>query len=294
MRYTFFTLLLIFMQIINVHNNLTITLDDQVIATVNRSDFTTAVFEGLVLNEEKFDAFLNRIDQQVSREPINATIDPHGKLVPEQHGYELDRKSFIESFYAYFYNNSSAEIEVPRIITYPKVDSELLLNLRTKQVGQYITYFNKFNKERAHNISLAVDAINNHVVFPGETFSFNKVVGNRTVEKGYLPAPIIVRGELTDGIGGGICQVSSTLFNAVDQVGVEIVQRYSHSRRVRYVPPGRDATVSWYGPDFKFKNNYNQPILIQARLYGGSVIIRVFSSETFIKTKSESLEKATS
>ncbi|WP_209123753.1 VanW family protein [Alkalihalobacillus sp. BA299] len=283
MRYHFLTLFFVFMQMINIHNNLSITLDGQTIATVKRSDFTATVFEGLVVDEEKFNAFVDKIEQQVNKEPINATIDLHGRLVPEQFGYTLNRKSFIEAFYSYFFDDAPAEIEVPRIITYPKVDSELLLNIRTKQVGQYITYFNKFNKQRSHNISLAVDAINNHVVFPGETFSFNNVVGNRTIEKGYLPAPIIVRGELTDGIGGGICQVSSTLFNAVDQVGLEIVQRYSHSRRVRYVPPGRDATVSWYGPDFKFKNNFNQPILIQARTYGGSVIIRVFSSETFIK-----------
>ncbi|MFV8829495.1 VanW family protein [Alkalihalobacterium sp. APHAB7] len=283
MNYTFITFILIFMHIINVHSNLTITLEGETLATVNRSDFTTHVFEGLLVDEEKLETFIDKIEQQVTKEPVDAAIDPHGRLVPEQYGYALDRKRFSEAFYAYFFNNSSDEIEVPRFITYPRVDSELLLSLRNKQVGQYVTYFNKFNKQRAHNISLAIDAINNYVVFPGETFSFNQVVGNRTVEKGYLPAPIIVRGELTDGIGGGICQVSSTLFNAVDKVGVEIVQRYSHSRRVRYVPPGRDATVSWYGPDFKFKNNYTQPLLIQARLYGGSVIIRIFSSETFVK-----------
>ncbi|MDE5414446.1 VanW family protein [Alkalihalobacterium chitinilyticum] len=283
MNYTFITFILIFMQIINVHSDLTITFKGETLATVNRSDFTSPVFQGILVDEEKLETFIDKIEEQVTKEPVDATIDPYGRLVPEQYGYSLDRKRFSEAFYAYFFNNSSDEIEVPRFITYPRVDSELLLSLRNKQVGQYVTYFNKFNKQRAHNISLAVDAINNYVVFPGETFSFNQVVGNRTVEKGYLPAPIIVRGELTDGIGGGICQVSSTLFNAVDKVGVEIVQRYSHSRRVRYVPPGRDATVSWYGPDFKFKNNYTQPLLIQARLYGGSVIIRIFSSETFVK-----------
>ncbi|WP_216829618.1 VanW family protein [Alkalihalobacterium elongatum] len=291
MNYSFLTVILIFLQIINVHSDLSITLDGETIAIVNRSDFTSPVFEGLVVDEEKLEAFINTIEQKVSIEPKNATIDKYGRLVPEQYGYKMDRKRFTEAFYAYFFNNSSAEIEVPRFITYPRVDSELLLSLRNQQVGQYITYFNKANKQRAHNISLAVDAINNHVVFPGETFSFNQVVGNRTVEKGYLPAPIIVRGELTDGVGGGICQVSSTLFNAVDQVGVEIVQRFSHSRRVRYVPPGRDATVSWYGPDFQFKNNYTQPILIQARTYGGSVIIRIFSSETFVKTKDKTIRE---
>ncbi|MFP3440966.1 VanW family protein, partial [Pantoea sp. SIMBA_133] len=117
------------------------------------------------------------------------------------------------------------------------------------------THFRKNNLERTSNIELAAEAINNTVVFPGETFSFNQTVGKRTKERGYLPAPIIVKGELSEGIGGGICQVSSTLFNAVDQAGVQIIERYSHSRSVPYVKPGRDATVSWYGPDFSFRNH---------------------------------------
>ncbi|WP_235715677.1 VanW family protein [Alkalihalobacillus hemicellulosilyticus] len=121
--------------------------------------------------------------------------------------------------------------------------------------------------------------MNNYVVFPGETFSFNHVVGKRTIERGYLPAPIIIRGELSEGVGGGICQVSSTLYNAVDYAHMKIIERYSHSKRVPYVPPGRDATVSWYGPDFTFQNNYNQPILIRSFIYGGQLTISLFSSD---------------
>jgi vancomycin resistance protein YoaR len=74
--------------------------------------------------------------------------------------------------------------------------------------------------------------------------------------------------------------VSSTLFNAVDRSGLKIMERYSHSKRVPYVPPGRDATVSWYGPDFTFKNSYNQPILIRAKVHGGVMGVSIFSSES--------------
>ena len=127
-------------------------------------------------------------------------------------------------------------MDIPVRTVYPRVDSEVLANIRTQMLGHYVTYFNSRNKERSHNIFLAAEAINNQVVFPGETFSFNQIVGKRTKEKGYLSAPIIVRGELAEGIGGGICQVSSTLFNAVDRSGLHILQRYSHSKRVPYVP----------------------------------------------------------
>src|SRR5690606_24482567 len=114
-----------------------------------------------------------------------------------------------------------------------------------KLIGQYVTYYNSRNKNRSHNISLAAKSINNYVLFPGEVFSFNKVVGQRTISKGYMRAKVIVRGEFSEGIGGGICQVSSTLYNAADHAGLKIMQRYSHSRSVPYVPPGRDATVNW-------------------------------------------------
>lgn len=91
------------------------------------------------------------------------------------------------------------------------------------------------------------------------------MVGERISGKGYMPATVIVKGEFSEDFGGGICQVSSTLFNAVDNAGLKVVQRYSHSREVSYVPLKRDATVSWNGPDLIFKNEYNQPILIHIR-----------------------------
>lgn len=197
----------------------------------------------------------------------------------EQIGYQLDRKSFTTKLYNSLFESSQSKIEIPTMPIYPQVDSEILSHLQEKRIGQYVTYYNAKNEKRSFNILLAAKAINNQVVFPGQTFSFNKVVGKRTKKKGYLVAPVIVKGELSEGIGGGICQVSSTLFNAVDRSGLQIVERYSHSKSVRYVPSGRDATVSWYGPDFKFQNKYNQPILIRARTFEGKLIVTIFSSE---------------
>ncbi|WP_017727747.1 VanW family protein [Halalkalibacterium ligniniphilum] len=281
MKYFVFFILFFFHPLPSVHDDFVITDDGETIATVNRTELMMPLLGNAMVNTEKFSQLINELDKHIYLPPTNATLNSNGQIVEEKVGYKLDQKRFHELFYTYFYAQGHAEIEIPKIKLYPKVDSELLANIRTQRIGYYVTYFNMNNKERCHNITLANEAINNYVVFPGETFSFNAVVGKRTKEKGYLPAPVIVRGELTEGIGGGICQVSSTLYNAVDHARLQILQRYSHSKRVPYVPPGRDATVSWYGPDFVFKNQHNQPILIQSKTYGGQIIIQIFSSDAF-------------
>ncbi|HEX6595105.1 MAG TPA: VanW family protein, partial [Bacillota bacterium] len=199
-------------------------------------------------------------------------------------GVILDRLTFQEMFYTFFYSNERMKkMLIPKKLIYPRVDSELLAEIRVQEIGSFQTYYNESNKERSHNIYLAATSINNHVVFPGEKFSFNEVVGKRTKEKGYKRAPVIVRGELSEDIGGGICQVSSTLFNAVNLEGIQMIERYSHSRTVPYVPPGKDATVSWWGPDFVFKNEYNHPILIRSKAKNGKMTVRIYSSQAVEK-----------
>ncbi|MGZ4159931.1 MAG: VanW family protein, partial [Neobacillus sp.] len=232
-----------------------------------------------ILNTKKLNQFLDTLDKQLSVEPKNAKLDQYGNILPDRVGTRIYRQAFTEQFYAYYFGHKTVKMEVPMLSVYPKVDSELLGNISSKRIGRYVTSFNTQNKKRTTNIQLAAKAINNYVVFPGEIFSFNRVVGKRTAAKGYLRAKVIVRGEYAEDIGGGICQVSSTLFNAVDNAGLQILERFSHSREVPYIPPGRDATVSWYGPDFVFKNKYNQPVLIQAKTLGNLLIIKVLSSD---------------
>ncbi|MCM3571341.1 VanW family protein [Neobacillus mesonae] len=258
---------------------ITLTKNGVSVTTINQLDFFHPYTDLPLFNDQKYQHFLDQLDQQVSLKPKNASIDNKGNIISEEAGYKINRETFKERIYANFFNQNSSSMEIPMMSIYPKVDSELLSDIRNKRIGRYITSFNSGNKNRSFNIKLAAEAINNVVVFPEETFSFNKVVGKRTKAKGYLKAPVIVRGEFSEDIGGGICQVSSTLFNAVDNAGLTIVQRFSHSRKVPYIPPGRDATVSWYGPDFVFKNKYQQPILIRARTLGNLLIINLYSSE---------------
>jgi vancomycin resistance protein YoaR len=233
-----------------------------------------------VIDTKEFNKVMDELDSQVYIAPKDALINPYGNIVPEKVGYRLHRVKFIRQMYAHYFNDTSSKQELPLQVIYPKVDSELLDSIRRKKIGRYVTSFNSNNKERSMNISLATEAINNSVIFPKEQFSFNQIVGKRTVEKGYLQAPVIINGKFSEDIGGGICQVSSTLFNAVDNAGLKIVQRYSHSRKIPYVPPKRDATVSWDGPDFVFENTYERPVLIRAKMLGNHLLIEIYSAET--------------
>ncbi|WP_121614879.1 VanW family protein [Virgibacillus halodenitrificans] len=239
-----------------------------------------ALFDPLFINQQKLEQLMDNLDKQLCKEPQNATISDNDKIIDGKPGLAIDREKFQINFRERFYNSGDEKLKVPMRKVYPRVDRSLLEEIRGKELGNYVTYYKENNKERSHNISLAATAINNYVLFPGETFSFNQVVGKRTKEKGYKRAPVIVKGELAEDIGGGICQVSSTLFNAVNLKGIQIVERYTHSREVPYVPPGKDATVSWWGPDFVFKNMYNQPILIRAFSKNGKMNIRIYSSES--------------
>ncbi len=256
---------------------LTITQEGKTVSTVNREAYALPVFP--LLDMAKYNRWVNELERKTYRPAMNARIQHNGQIRAGQNGSKLDRRELLKAYYAYLYSQGAASLEVPTYPVYPKVDTELLASLRSRQIGYYVTYFNSSNKARTTNIALAAEAIDGTVVFPGETFSFNQVVGIRTPGKGYKKAAVIVRGELSEGVGGGICQVSSTLFNAVDRAGLSIVQRYSHSRNVAYVPPGRDATVSWGGPDFAFDNMYNQPVLIRAFAGSGSISVSIFSSD---------------
>nr|WP_156337264.1 VanW family protein [Paenibacillus dakarensis] len=256
---------------------LTVTQDGNSLSTVDRDEHNLGVFP--LLNMDTYNQWADKLDRLSLKKAENARIAPNGQIIEGRNGYRLDRQKMLISFYDYYYGEGAATIEVPTYTLYPKVDAEVLSSIRVKPIGYYVTYFNSNNKNRAHNIALAAKAIDSAVVFPGESFSFNEVVGMRTVDKGYKRAGVIVRGELSEGIGGGICQVSSTLFNAIDRAGLQIVKRYSHSRNVPYVLSGRDATVSWGGPDFVFRNAYNQPILIRAYSSGGQITVSVYSSE---------------
>ena len=136
---------------------------------------------------------------------------------------------------------------------------------------QYVTHY-PYNPNRTTNLRLACKAIDGTIIKPGETFSFNKTVGRRTTAKGYKPATIFTGPDShAQGVGGGVCQVASTMFNAALLSNFKIVERHQHSQKVTYCPVGRDAAIFWGSEDFKFKNTLNYPIKIRMYCNNGKI-----------------------
>lgn len=145
-------------------------------------------------------------------------------------------------------------------------------------LGEYQTKHTD-NANRNNNLAMLCAALDGHVVQPGEEFSFNGVVGERTAERGYMPAPAYSGNRLVDQVGGGVCQGSTTLYNCVLLADLEVVFRACHGAKVGYVPLGLDASVNWLTTDFKFKNNWNFPIKLQAEVSDGYVKMKILGTD---------------
>src|SRR4051794_34584658 len=190
MNFSWMLGIIILSQQVIMPGSLVITNNSDPISVANRTTFSMHLPILPIMDTKKFNKFMDDIDQHVSKNPKNSFIDKNGNIIPEQLGYRLNRHVFTENIFSYYFNNGSSTLEVPLLAIYPRVDSELLGNIRGEKIGEYVTFFNNNNKERNNNIYLAAKAINNYVLFPGEIFSFNKVVGERTAGKGYMPATV--------------------------------------------------------------------------------------------------------
>ncbi|PKM76045.1 MAG: hypothetical protein CVU90_14510 [Firmicutes bacterium HGW-Firmicutes-15] len=163
----------------------------------------------------------------------------------------------------------------------PSVTEEMLRYMG--ELSSYSTQFNSGEVNRSHNLYMATASINKSMIAPQTVFSFNNTVGMRTMENGYLDALVIVGNKFEPGLGGGICQVSSTLYNACLLAGLEIIERSNHGLSVAYVPLGRDATVAYGIQDYKFRNNTDSPIYIRATTGGGTLTINIYGDLKYKK-----------
>lgn len=219
---------------------------------------------------------IEKIREEIYQEPQNAYYEENPfKLYKEIEG--IDLKITIEEANKIL-EEEKEEYVIPLTITKPEITINNLKNINffPEQISKYTTMYDESNKNRTTNIKLASEKINGSILMPGETFSYNKTVGERTIKAGYKEASIYMNGKVVDGIGGGICQVSSTLYNAVLEANLEIVSRRNHYFITSYVSASRDATVSYGTIDFKFKNTRNYPIKISCTSQNGICQISIY------------------
>ncbi len=223
--------------------------------------------------------------EQYNRNPKDAECTSDGEnitITPEIVGVKINASEATKIINENRDNPQSYII--PAVITYPDVTSaQLEAEFTDCIIGTYSTDYSTSSANRKENIRLASEKINGRILNPGEVFSFNGEVGPRTAANGYKVAHVYSGSKVVDGIGGGICQVSSTLYNAVVFADLEIVYRTNHSMPVTYVPLGRDATVSYGTIDFKFKNNKESPIKIEAIADGTNFTINVYGRKKYLK-----------
>lgn len=215
---------------------------------------------------------IEKIHDEIYKEVQDAYLTENPITIhPEVEGVDFDieeAKKILE--------NDSEQYEIPLKITKPNVTMEQIgAEAFPNKISFYSTRYDGGDVNRSTNLELACEKINDVIVLPGETFSYNKTLGERSKAAGYKTAKVYENGEVVDGIGGGICQISSTLYNAVLKANLEIVERRNHQFITSYVEEGRDATVAYGVTDFKFKNSRKYAIKIKASASNGVATIEI-------------------
>lgn len=202
------------------------------------------------------------IHDELAVEPADAYFNEDFTIVPEVNGCWFQVAEAEDLWKA---AQPGDLVEIPLELTYPEnTEESLSAMLYRDKLGSQTTYYTWSNDNRISNINLVAEKLNGHIMLPGEVFSYNEYVGQRTKEAGFLEAGAYDNGEVVQEVGGGICQVSSTLYCASMYAQLETVERTNHYFKVDYLDYGLDATVSWPGPDFKFRNCRDYPIKIVA------------------------------
>ncbi len=228
------------------------------------------------------DLNFDEVCQRLWKDPVDAAInEAEGRFQMEEYGVSFDRQA-AETAFAGLQEGGS--IRLPLIWIEPKVKmADLEAYLFQDLLGSCTTNVGG-SDNRAANVKRAAQSCNEVILVPGQEFSYNGIVGSRTSARGYLPAPAYVGGQTVQEIGGGICQVSSTLYLATLRANLEIVERHAHRYAVGYVPDGLDATVYFGSLDYRFRNNAPYPVKIVTSMSGRTLNINIYGTKTDGKT----------
>lgn len=235
----------------------------------------------LSYDEAKLSSKIEEISNSINIDSVDATIfiDDYGGITKtsSKQGLELDVVSLKEDIYALIKQKENKEIPLNVEVLEPKISTADVESINAL-LAEYTTSFSPHNENRVTNISLSAQKTSNVLLMPGEEFSYNDLTGKRIASNGYKDAPVIINGKLEQDVGGGVCQVSSTLFNSVMYSGLEVTSRRSHSLKSSYVPLGQDAMVTDGGSDFRFKNPYNHPVYIKNVVSNGHITSRIYGN----------------
>lgn len=256
------------------------------------------------IDENSLTALLDKIASQVTVLPRNAmfmiSADDKVSISNSSTGVGIDFDWAKEEMRKVLFSDKGRTVVLRSVALEPAISREALLATGiTGLLAEYRTVFDPSDEARSHNIRLVSQAIDGVILRPQEVFSFNKIVGPRTKSRGYQEATVIVNFERSIDVGGGICQVSSTLYNAVLLANLGILERHHHSLPVTYISPGRDATVAYDFLDFKFVNTHKTHILVRASVVDDEVIVKIYGSpnprqQVFVRvTEYENLPYAT-
>ena len=226
-----------------------------------------------VINKKPEEINIEKIHEEVYKEAKDAyyTKDPF-TIYPEVIGIDFDIEEAKKIL-----KEDKEEYVIKLTLTNPKVTIvEIGAEAFPEKLSTFSTRYDPGDKSRTTNLIIACEKLNGKVIMPGEEFSYNKTLGPRTIEAGYKNGKIYSNGQVVDGIGGGICQISSTLYNSVLTANLEIVERRNHQFVTSYVGPGRDATVVYGVTDFKFKNTRKYPIRLVASCKNGIATVSIY------------------
>lgn len=236
-------------------------------------------------SHDKLASFLNTIEKETNSDAVNASLHMSGgkfSVVADKSGVKLDKDKLDKEIDAAITSGGKTDINVKA--SYNNVAAQVTadkLNTVNTRIASFSTeYASKSAAERANNIAIATRAINGILIMPGDGFSFNDIVGKRTAERGYQQAPVIIDNKVDSDFGGGICQVSSTLYNAMLRANVKASERAHHTIPSSYVELGMDATVDYGNIDYKFKNTLPYPIYIEGYVNGGNICFNVYSNSS--------------
>ncbi|NLU09554.1 MAG: hypothetical protein GXW90_01165 [Tepidanaerobacter acetatoxydans] len=236
---------------------------------------------------DKLPQLFDEINEVIMVKPINAvfkTDDDIVHIITDVKGQILDEDMLKKKIKEAIWTENETLVIPVKVWNAEKTKEDLeKMEIRVK-IAEYSTEFDKTLKNRTENIRVASEMLNGCIISPGDIFSFNKVVGERTKDKGYKEAPVFINDEVIYDIGGGICQVSSTLYNLALLTDLEIVERMNHSLPVSYVPLGRDATVNYDTIDLKFKNNTGGYLLLTSEITNDKLIVKFFGNKKIDKS----------